>query len=65
MAALTRVRPKPVRRLVVKDVRLFCNSVDRAIVGIREAGFALEAEKEEDAGWIRYSIRIPKYSKTG
>ena len=65
MAALARVRPKPVRRLVVKDVRLFCNSVDRAIVGIREAGFALEAEKEEDAGWIRYSIRIPKYSKTG
>lgn len=56
-------RPRPVRRLVVKDVRLFCNSVDRAIVGIREAGIDLVAEKEEGDSFISYSIRIPKYAK--
>ena len=58
------LRPKPLRRPMVKDVRLFCNSVDRAISGIREAGFDLVANKEEEEGCIVYSIRIPKYSKT-
>jgi len=45
-------------------VRLFINSVDRAIYSIREAGFSVEAEKEEEEAFIRYSIRVPKYSKT-
>lgn len=60
----TRVKPHPVRRLVVKDVRLFINSVDKAIYSIREAGFSVEAEKEEEDAFIRYSIRVPKYGKT-
>lgn len=57
------VRLKPVRRLVVKDVRLFVNSVDRAILSIREAGFSVEAEKDDGDHYITYSIRVPKYSK--
>lgn len=56
-------REKPVRRLVVKDVRVFINSVDRAILSIREAGFSVEAEKADDDAYISYSIRVPKYSK--
>lgn len=58
-----RPKPHPVRRLVVKDVRLFINSVDRAIDSIREAGFSVEAEKEEEDAFFRYSIRVPKYEK--
>ena len=53
----------PLRRLVVKDVRVFINSVDRAILSIREAGFSVEAEKADDDAYISYSIRVPKYSK--
>lgn len=53
----------PLRRLVVKDVRVFINSVDRAILSIREAGFTVEAEKADDDAYISYSIRVPKYSK--
>jgi ParB family chromosome partitioning protein len=56
-------RESPVRRLVVKDVRVFINSVDRAILSIREAGFTVEAEKADDDAYISYSIRVPKYSK--
>ena len=52
---------KPVRRLVVKDVRLFINSVDRAIFAIREAGVDLKAEKLDEEGFVTYSIRVPKY----
>ncbi len=51
---------KPMRRIVVKDVRLFVNSVDRAICTIREAGVDLVAEKCEEESYISYSIRIPK-----
>ncbi len=54
-------RLKPVRRLVVKDVRLFINSVDRAIFAIREAGVDLKAEKLDEEGFVSYSIRVPKY----
>ncbi len=57
------LRQEPVRRLVVKDVRLFINSVDKAIFSIREAGFSVEAEKEEDEEYIFYSIRVPKTVK--
>ena len=52
-----------VRRLVIRDVRLFVNSVDRAIYSIRQAGFPVEAEKEEEDSYISYSIRVPKYTK--
>ncbi|MBR2615538.1 MAG: ParB/RepB/Spo0J family partition protein [Clostridia bacterium] len=54
-------KPRPVRRLVVRDVRLFINSVDRAISGIRQAGFTVEADKKEEENFVSYSIRIPKY----
>ena len=56
-------QPKPLRRLVVKDVRLFINSVDKAIFHIREAGFSVEAHKEEEDRCIRYSICVPKYGR--
>ena len=52
--------PRPVRKLVVKDVRLFLNSVDKAIFHMREAGVAIEAEKEEAADHFTYRIRVPK-----
>ena len=60
------LHPKPaqtakVRRFVVKDVGFFINSVDRAIGSIRQAGFAVEAEKVEGGEYVSYSIRIPKY----
>lgn len=48
------------RRVVVKDVRLFVNSVDRAIGSIREAGFPVEAQKEDEDSYVAYRIRVPK-----
>lgn len=57
------LRPKkaaPVRKSVVRDVRLFINSVDKAIDSIQDAGFGVEAQKEESEDWVQYSIRVPK-----
>lgn len=63
LALRPKERPKPVRRFVIKDVRLFINSVDRAIFSIREAGYSIQAEKQEEEAYVSYSIRIPKYTK--
>ena len=57
---LRKTSPKQtLRRFVVKDVGFFINSVDRAIVTVREAGLDVQAEKSEQDGCICYSIRIP------
>jgi ParB family chromosome partitioning protein len=50
----------PLRKALVRDVRLFINSVDKAIFSIQEAGFRVEAEKEESEDFVQYSIRVPK-----
>lgn len=52
--------PHPVRKIVVKDVRVFLNSVDKAIFHMREAGVPVEAEKEEAPDSFTYRIRVPK-----
>jgi ParB family chromosome partitioning protein len=49
-----------VRRFVIRDVRFFINSVDRAVSSIRGAGFDVECDKAEDEEAIEYLIRIPK-----
>ncbi len=51
---------RSVRRFVIKDVRFFINSVDRAVSSIRGAGFDVECDKVEDDTAIEYLIRIPK-----
>lgn len=55
-----RTLPHPVRKIVVKDVRFFVNSVDKAIFHMREAGVNVEAEKEEAPDSYTYRIRVPK-----
>ena len=55
-------REKPVRKSLVRDVRLFINSVDKAIYSIQEAGVHVEATKEDGDEYVSYTIRVPKYA---
>ena len=55
-----RALPRPVRKIIVKDVKMFVNSVDKAIYHMREAGVRVEAEKEEAEDAYTYRIRVPK-----
>lgn len=55
------VEPYTVRtRQVVRDARLFTNDLDKTICSIRQAGFPVEAVKDEEETYITYSIRLPK-----
>lgn len=56
----TRVTP-PRRRptYVIKDVRLFLNSVDRGVRMMRQAGVGAAWERQDDDGCLVLTIRIP------
>lgn len=49
----------PIKRIILKDMRVFYNSVDRAISTIKQAGINVESERTEEDGVIVLTIRIP------
>ncbi len=57
-------KQKPTRKLLLKDIRIFLNSVDRAVVMIKDAGFDIEQSKREVGENIELVIRIPKNKYT-
>jgi ParB family chromosome partitioning protein len=53
-------RPKGRIRGAMKDIRLFYNSVDRAVAMVRRCGVRVESRREEAEGEIRLVISIPR-----
>ena len=54
---------KPV--FVIKDVRLFLNSVNRGMETIRRAGVDARCDKQESDDEITITIQIPKKKAAG
>lgn len=50
---------KPHRAVMIKDVRIFVNTINRAIKTMTAGGIAATAEKREEKGFIEYVVRIP------
>ena len=59
LAAL-QTAPASRRTFILKDVRLFLNSLDRGLRLVREAGINAQAEREETDNEILLMIHIPK-----
>ena len=55
-----RRRPTP----LVRDVRLFLNTVSHAVDTMRRSGIQAKAEKSETDEYIEYVVRIPKGTRT-
>lgn len=55
-------KEKPKRLLIVKDFRIFINTINKAIDTMKEAGILANADKEENEDYINYTIKIPKSS---
>ncbi len=49
-----------IRKFLTKDVRLFTNTLERAVETIRSAGFFADMERAEDSESFVYSIRVSK-----
>lgn len=60
LAALQSTLPAGRRTFIIKDVRLFLNSVDRGLRLIRDAGIDAACGREETEDDILLTIRIPK-----
>jgi ParB family chromosome partitioning protein len=52
--------PKMRQKWVVRDVRLFVNSIHHAVDVMRRGGVEAESKKYERDGYIEYVIKIPR-----
>lgn len=57
-----KIKGKPTHNVVrlFKDVRIFVNTVDKAIKTMKEAGINAQSDKTETDEYIEYRVRIPK-----
>lgn len=55
-------KAKPTRLFVVKDMRIFMNTLSKAVSTMKLAGIEINTEKVEDDDYINYTMRIPKKS---
>ncbi|MEG2295348.1 MAG: chromosome partitioning protein ParB, partial [Oscillospiraceae bacterium] len=54
-------QPKSAKKiLVVKDVRVFMNTVNKAVQIMKYAGLSIDTDKTEDENYINYIVKIPK-----
>lgn len=52
-------KPKQKRTVMVRDVRIFVNTIDRAVKLMTGNGIPATAEKREQPDYIEYIVRIP------
>ena len=57
---LTEKKEGGLRIVLLRDYRLFVNTITKAIDTMSLAGIQVASEKEEDEEYIQYHIRIPK-----
>ena len=58
-------KTKPKRKYIpiIKDVRIFFNTINGAIKTMRKAGVMAKLQKEEEDGYIKYIVKIPNATK--
>jgi len=52
--------PRAKGRLILRDVRVFYHSIDRALDLVRRAGIPVESTRAEDGEWTELRIRLPR-----
>ncbi len=58
------INTKPKRRVMVRDVRIFVNTINRAIQMMTASGIPAHAQRSEQKDYIEYLVRIPTHSET-
>ena len=54
------IEKKKERLVIVRDVRIFANTIQKAILLMRQSGIEAESTKREGENFIEYTVRIPK-----
>lgn len=58
------VKERAVNKAVIKDIRIFVNSINKAVDTMRLAGIDAQSNKNEDNDFIEYTIKICKKQKS-
>ena len=53
-----KTKSAPARKCILGDLRLFFNTVERAVSTLREAGFSAEYQKKEDDGRVVLTVTV-------
>ncbi len=53
-------KKKPKRTFIAKDIRLFLNTIDRAVTAMKDAGIGAVSQKRETEEYYEYVVQIPK-----
>lgn len=61
---LEKDKPKPTRLFILKDVRIFINTINKAVEMMKQAGIPAKAERDESEEFISVTVRIPKKAAT-
>ena len=59
LAVSPRKPGKPRRRVMVRDVRVFVNTIDRAVRLMKDAGVPAQVGRTDGEDYIEYRVRIP------
>ncbi len=59
IASLFKIKPRRRTVPIIKDVRLFLNTINKAIKVMKDAGIPATSEKHEQEDCIEYVVRIP------
>ena len=51
---------KPTRLFICKDIRLFMNTIDKAVKTMSDAGLVVQSSQEDQGEFIQLTIHIPK-----
>ena len=55
---------KPERKFIVKDVRIFVNTINRAVDTMRMSGINAVSRRHETDEYIEYTVKIPKAAES-
>jgi len=55
-------RPKTMKTIIIKDMRIFLNSINKAVKMMQSAGINVSHQKQEHQSHVELTIRIPKDS---
>lgn len=51
-------KPRPRRQVLMGDVRLFCNTLERHVQTLRDAGFAAQCTRQQDGDALVFIVKI-------
>ena len=51
-------KPRPRRKVVLRDARLFLNTIDKTVDSIRRMGLDVKTDRRQRDGWVEYVVRV-------